>query len=104
QPDAFIICHEPTRTTMRNVKTPLPTIQQVIDQTIAMGRLTNPAIRPVGIAINTSALNEAAAHACLSEAAETYNLPATDPIRFGVSSIVDRLESENWESKNRESE
>jgi hypothetical protein len=38
---------------MRGVNTPLPTIGDVIHMTIACGRLTNPAIRCVGIAINT---------------------------------------------------
>ena len=56
QPDAFVVCHEPTRTNMRGVKTSLPTIQDVIDMTIALGMLNNPAIKPVVIAINTHAL------------------------------------------------
>ena len=34
QPDAFVVCHEPTRTTMRGVQHRLPSIQQVIDRTI----------------------------------------------------------------------
>jgi len=91
QPDAFVVCHEPTRKTMRGVAHPLPTIQQVIDLTVTCGRLTNPAIRPVGIAINTQALDEAAARAYLEETARAHDLPATDPVRFGVGPIVDRL-------------
>ncbi len=91
QPDAFVVCHEPTRTTMRGVKHPLPTIRQVIDLTIACGRLTNPAIQPVGIAINTQALDEAAARAYCAEVAAEHGLPASDPVRFGVGPIVDRL-------------
>jgi hypothetical protein len=58
QPDAFVVCHEPTRTKMRGVETPLPTIRQVIDMTIACGQLTNPEIRCVGICVNTAALSE----------------------------------------------
>src|SRR5205085_2770099 len=65
QADAFVVCHEPTRTTMRGVKQKLPTIQQVIDLTVQLGSLTNPAIRPVGIAVNTQALGEAEARAFL---------------------------------------
>ncbi|MCW2243838.1 N-acetyltransferase DgcN [Azospirillum canadense] len=91
QPDAFVVCHEPTRTTMRGVQHPLPTIQEVIDLTIQCGRLTNPAIRPVGIAINTKAYGEDEARACLEAAEKAHNLPATDPIRFGVGKIVDRM-------------
>ncbi len=92
QPDAFVICHEPTRTKMRGVQHPLPTIRQVIDLTIACGQLTNPKIRPVGISINTQALDEAAARAYLDETARAHDLPATDPVRFGVGPIVDRLQ------------
>ena len=50
QADAFVVCHEPTRTTMRGVQHPLPSIRQVIDLTIQLGSLTNPGIRPAGIA------------------------------------------------------
>ncbi|BCP53126.1 hypothetical protein K32_17430 [Kaistia sp. 32K] len=91
QPDAFVVCHEPTRTTMRGVRHPLPTIQQVIDLTRVCGRLTNPAIRCVGIAINTQALDDEAAQAALDEAAAAHDIPAVDPIRTGVGPIVDRI-------------
>lgn len=93
QPDAFVICHEPTRTKMRGVQHPLPSIGQVIDLTVTCGRLTNPGIRPVGISINTQALDEAAARAYLDETAGAHDLPATDPVRFGVGPIVDRLQA-----------
>lgn len=91
QPDAFIVCHEPTRVTMRGVKTPLPSIQEVIDANIAMGKLTNPAITCTGIAINTAALGTGDARDLLEATSAQYNLPATDPVRFGVDGLVDRL-------------
>lgn len=94
QPDAFVVCHEPTRTTMRGVATPLPTIGAVIEATIAMGRLTNPAIRCVGIAINTTALSEPEARAAIDAASAAHGLPASDPVRFGVAGIVDRVIAE----------
>ncbi len=88
QPDAFVVCHEPTRTHMRGVAHALPSIAEVIDLTIACGRLTNPAIRCVGIAVNTAALDDAAAEAMLAETAGAHALPAVDPIRTGVAPIV----------------
>ena len=91
QPDAFVVCHEPTRKNMRGVQHPLPSIGEVIDLTIELGRLTNPAIRPVGIAINTAALGDQDAKACLDAAAAEHELPAVDPIRTGVGSIVERI-------------
>ena len=91
QPDAFVVCHEPTRTTMRGVSHPLPTIRAVIDMTIACGVLTNPAIRCVGIAVNTQALDDARAKACLADIAAEEGLPVSDPVRYGVAGIVSHL-------------
>mgnify|MGYP003317157967 FL=1 len=54
QPDAFVVCHEPNRANMRGVDAPLPSIQEVIDQTIQNGILTNKKIQCIGIALNTS--------------------------------------------------
>lgn len=92
QPDAFVVCHEPTRTTMRGVKTPLPTIQAVIDATLMLGRLTNPAIACTGIAINTAALGDDEARALIAETGKAHGLPATDPVRFGVDTLVKPLQ------------
>jgi uncharacterized NAD-dependent epimerase/dehydratase family protein len=92
QPDAFVVCHEPTRRHMRGVAHPMPSIGDVIDLTLRCGRLTNPDIRPIGIAVNTAALPEPEARETLARAAEEYQLPATDPVRFGVAPIVDRLQ------------
>ncbi len=91
QADAFVVCHEPTRTTMRGVDYPLPTIRAVIDLTLQLGKRTNPRIRPVGIAVNTSALEDAAARAYLDKIASEHALPAVDPVRFGVKPIVDHM-------------
>ena len=91
QPDAFVVCHEPTRKTMRGVDHALPTIRQVIDLTVACGRLTNPRIQCVGICVNTQALGEDEARAYLAEVAAAEGLPATDPVRFGTAEIVKRV-------------
>ena len=91
QPDAFVVCHEPTRTNMRGVKHPLPSIQEVIDMTIALGSRTNAAIKCTGIAVNTAKLGEEEAKALLADLSKEYGVPATDPIRFGVKELVDAL-------------
>ena len=91
QPDAFVVCHEPTRTTMRGVAHPLPSIGDVIERTVADGQLTNPAIRCVGIAVNTAALDPAAGRDLTSALGAEYGLPASDPIRDGVGAIVDEI-------------
>jgi uncharacterized NAD-dependent epimerase/dehydratase family protein len=92
QPDAFVVCHEPTRARMRGVRHPLPTIQDIIDRTVIEGQLTNPAIRCVGIALNTEALGDDAARALIAETGERHALPCCDPIRTGVGPLVDEIE------------
>jgi uncharacterized NAD-dependent epimerase/dehydratase family protein len=94
QPDAIVVCHEPSRSTMRGVRAPLPTIRQVIDLTLECGRVTNPAIRCAGISVVTNKLPEAEAREYLAKLAAEHDLPATDPIRFGVDDIVQRLMSD----------
>ncbi len=92
QPDAFVVCHEPTRTTMRNVATPIADIRLIIDQTLALGRLTNPDIQCVGICVNSASLSEIEARDCLKKISEAYNLPATDPMRYGCDPIIHELQ------------
>lgn len=91
QPDAFVVCHEPTRATMRNVAARMPTVADVIEATVALGRLTNPDVRCVGVAVNTAALTEDAALRTLDTLRQGLALPATDPLRFGVGPIVEAL-------------
>lgn len=91
QPDAFVVCHEPTRRTMRNVAAPIASIADVIDQTIALGALTNPAIRCVGISLNTAALAEDDAARLMQDTQQRFALPTCDPRRGSVAPIVDAL-------------
>lgn len=91
QPDAIVVCHEPTRTTMRNVETPIASISDVIDQTLALGRLTNPAVRCVGIAFNTAALGSEAAKRAIEQTRRDFDLPVCDPMRHGVEALVGEM-------------
>ena len=91
QPDAFVVCHEPSRKTMRNVASPMPKIGDVIAETVALGRLTNPAIRCVGVAMNTSALDSNAARRWVERARVQLDLPVCDPVRDGVGVLIDAL-------------
>lgn len=85
QPDRFIVCHDPRRTrVLGHDHLPLPSIQQVIEQTMAMGRLTNPDIACAGVGLNTSGLDDAVAAAALSQTADRLGLPVADPLRGGV--------------------
>ncbi len=92
QPDAFVVCHDALRETITGWPAfRLPTIRQVIDRTIDLGRLTNPAIRCVGIAVNSSRLPGAERQQVLERYADQTGLPCADPLVEGVGPIIDRL-------------
>jgi uncharacterized NAD-dependent epimerase/dehydratase family protein len=92
QPDALVLCHEPTRTHMRGLPHyGLPTLERLRDTALPLARLVNPACQVTGVSINTKALDEAAAQACLAEVEDRMGLPATDPYRFGAGKLVDAL-------------
>ena len=91
QPDTFVVCHEPTRTHLRGVSAPLPSLDECIEATLAHGRLTNPGIRCVGVAFDTSRLDPAAAAELLGRTEEELGFPCVDPMAGDVGSIVDRM-------------
>lgn len=92
QPDALVLCHEPTRTHMRGLPhQPLPDLQECIDANLSAARLLNPDVRFSGVAVNTKALNSAEADRLLAETEDLLQLPCTDPVRTGVDKIVDNL-------------
>jgi uncharacterized NAD-dependent epimerase/dehydratase family protein len=84
QPDTFIVCHEAGRNEILGLPGQrMPSIQEVIDLTVTLGRITNPAIRCVGVSLNTAKLDGAAAAAAIERTAQDVGLPAADPIRRG---------------------
>ena len=92
QPDAIVVCHEPTRTHMRGLPAwPLPALDACIEANLQAARLTNPDVVCAGLCINTEALGEAEAEAVLAELGEAHGLPCVDPIRTGVGPIADRI-------------
>ena len=92
QPDALVICHEPTRKHMRGLPDyTLPSIEAVRDMALALARVANPACVAVGVSINTQAMGEAEAKAYLAEVEQRTGLPATDPFRFGAGKLVDAM-------------
>ena len=92
QPDALVICHEPTRKHMRGLPDyTLPSIEAVRDMALALARVANPACVAVGVSINTQAMCEAEAKAYLADVEQRTGLPATDPFRFGAGKLVDAM-------------
>ena len=84
QPDMFIVCHEAGRTHVLGYpEVKLPSIEEVIAQTVALGRLTNPAIRCVGVSLNTASLAPEQAESLIAAESDRLGLPVADPIRGG---------------------
>ena len=84
QPDRFVVCHEPGRAhVLGNPAFALPSIEQVIEQTIALGRLTNPGIRCVGVSLNTAKLDDAGTRREFDSVEKRLSLPVADPMRGG---------------------
>ncbi|MGI4792684.1 MAG: DUF1611 domain-containing protein [Janthinobacterium lividum] len=85
QPDLFVVCHQPGRKTINGLKDyPLPSLEETIDLTLRLGRLTNPSIRCGGISLNTAHLDDVEAQRVLQKTAQSLDLPAADPMRQGV--------------------
>ena len=92
QPDALVLCHEPTRKHMRGLPGfPLPNLDDCMRLNLEVAKLTNPAARFIGISMNTSNLESGEVDKLLDETSEKFGLPCVDPMRGGVGSLVDRL-------------
>ncbi|MDG3085755.1 DUF1611 domain-containing protein [Vibrio hannami] len=92
QPDALVLCHEPTRTHMRGLpEYSVPEIQSCMDANIATAKLTNPNTQFIGISVNTSLLEEKEALSYMDKLESEFGIPVVDPFRQGVSRIVEKL-------------
>lgn len=91
QPDLFVVCHDPGRTHVLGLpEFALPSIEEVIAQTVAAGRLVNPAIRCCGVSLNTSAMSEDMAAQVIATTARRVGLAVADPVRaFGLDELLD---------------
>jgi uncharacterized NAD-dependent epimerase/dehydratase family protein len=84
QPDLFIVCHQPGRTQILGTPGyPVPSIESVIEQTVLAGRLTNPAIRCVGVSLNTQGMEAEDAARLIADTGRRLGLSVADPIRGG---------------------
>jgi len=95
QPDAFVVCHDATRKYIEEWDNyVLPTIEEVIERTVLIGRLTNKEIRCVGVSMNSSQLNPKEGKKHLDDLSEKLQLPCVDPIKGGTQKIIDYLNLE----------
>jgi len=94
QPDALILCHEPTRPHMRGLPDyKVPQMSEIRDVALTLARVGNPACVVMGIAVNTQHMDDAAARAYLAQVEAEMGLPAVDPFRYGAERLAEALEA-----------
>jgi uncharacterized NAD-dependent epimerase/dehydratase family protein len=90
QPDALVLCHHPFRTEIAGYPGfAIPPIQEVIDLHLSLARRTNPQVKCVAIALNTSSVDAAEGDRIIADYESKYRLPAFDPMRSDLRRIVD---------------
>jgi uncharacterized NAD-dependent epimerase/dehydratase family protein len=89
-PHRLILCHQPTRRTIRNYSGEIPPLPELVElYTSAVVGIYEPSVS--GIALNTFDMDEEAALRAIESAGRETGLPVTDPIRFGAEVLVDAI-------------
>ena len=92
QPDALILCHEPTRSHMRGLPGyRLPSLEALRDLAMTLARVANPDVQVIGVSVNTKAMPEDEANAYMAEVEARMDLPTVDPFRHSAGRLVDAL-------------
>ena len=92
QPDALVLCHEPTREHMRGLPDyKLPELSDLRDVAMKLAAWVNPDVKVIGVSVNTQHMSEDDARAYLAKVEADLGLPATDPYRYGADKLVDAL-------------
>ncbi len=92
QPDALILCHEPTRKHMRGLpEYSLPSLNDLNDLALKVAHVVNPDCKVIGISINTAAMDEDTANAYLQKVEAEFGLPTVDPFRHGAKRLAEAL-------------
>jgi uncharacterized NAD-dependent epimerase/dehydratase family protein len=71
----------------------LPSLEALRDMALPLARVANPDCQVVGISVNTAAMSEDEALACLSEIEARMGLPTVDPFRQGAERLAEALDA-----------
>ena len=92
QPDALILCHEPTREHMRGLpEYSLPSLKELENMALKMAKVVNNNARVVGVSINTSSMKKDEAMEYLSKVEKEMKLPTVDPVLTGTKRLAEEL-------------
>ena len=89
-PDALVLVHLPSRTTIDGYDIPLLGYRELIRTYESLCAGVKPA-RVIGIALNTKDLDEAAARRAIDAAREQTGLPTDDVVRYGPHALYDAI-------------
>jgi uncharacterized NAD-dependent epimerase/dehydratase family protein len=70
---------------------PVVDLPTCIEANLQAARLTNPNVRCIGVSINTAGLSEQEGRKFCEKVSADIGLPAVDPLRDGVSALVDNI-------------
>jgi uncharacterized NAD-dependent epimerase/dehydratase family protein len=92
QPDALVLCHAPNRLHLAEAPhLAAPSPEAAIATALAMARLTNPAVRCLGVCLDTGTLPDADIPRLMAETEDRLGLPAANLQTGGVTNLIDRL-------------
>jgi len=90
-PDSVILCHQVSRKEISNIKeVPIPSLMTVLEGYL---KLAEPIKRThlVGVALNTTGLNDHEAKAAIAAAERECGVPCTDVVRYGAEPLYEAL-------------
>jgi len=90
-PDAMVLCHEAGRQSVHGYEAfPIADLEPLIALYEDLASAVHQSEVVAG-AVNTQHLAEPAARRAVESFTQTTNVPATDPVRFGVDEVLDEL-------------
>jgi uncharacterized NAD-dependent epimerase/dehydratase family protein len=92
-PTHMVLCHRAGNDRLKDHDVPVPPLANLIalyeDMASACGSFPRP--KTIGVALNTSSFSDRDAQSALQALSKEIGLPVVDPLRFGVSPLVDAL-------------
>jgi uncharacterized NAD-dependent epimerase/dehydratase family protein len=96
-PDALILCHQPSRKYIGDYREAtwllIPPLTRYIELYQSLGSTVHPT-KVIGISLNTYDLSDVEARRACDTAERETGLPATDPVRFDPSPLVNAIAEE----------
>ncbi|WP_241622656.1 N-acetyltransferase DgcN [Rosenbergiella australiborealis] len=89
QPHWLVMCHEMGRTHMRHLPhQPMVSLEDCVALNLQAAKVTSSDPRLAGFSINTSGYSGQEARDYLQALSQKFGVPATDPVRFGITDIA----------------